>query len=137
MTRILIVEDNQANRDLLVYLLQAFGYELLIAIDGERGLELAQRERPDLILCDIQLPGIDGYEVARRLKGDLTLKGIPLLAVTALAMVGDRERILSAGFEDYIAKPIRPERFIAKMEPFLQPEHRRALPTRQPKPRPA
>src|SRR5882672_7275823 len=104
MTRLLIIEDNQVNRELITYLLRAYGYELLIATDGEQGLALAQRERPDLILCDIQIPGIDGYEIARRLKGDPALKGIPLIAVTALAMVGDRERILAAGFEDYIGK---------------------------------
>ncbi len=92
--RILIIEDNQANLDLMSYLLKAFGHTLLSVADGEAGLESARRERPDLIICDVQLPGTDGYGVARQLKSEVALRAIPLVAVTALAMVGDRERLI-------------------------------------------
>jgi two-component system, cell cycle response regulator len=127
MTRILVIEDNEANRQLLSYLLEAYGYEVLIAIDGEEGLEVVQREWPDLILCDIQLPKIDGYEIARRLKSTPGLQAIPLIAVTALAMVGDRDKILTVGFEGYITKPFAPETLIAQVEAFLQPTQRTAF----------
>src|SRR5207245_11803106 len=101
--RILIIEDNQANLDLMSYLLEAFGHTLLTVADGEAGLESAHRERPDLIICDVQLPGTDGYEVARRLESDAASRAIPLVAVTALAMVGEigrascRERVEISG----------------------------------------
>jgi CheY-like chemotaxis protein len=107
----------------MVYLLQAFGHTPLEALDGETGLELTRRELPDLVLCDIHLPGIDGFGVARQLKGHPALSVIPLVAVTALAMVGDRDRIISAGFNGYIPKPISPETFIGQVEMFL-PNHR-------------
>src|SRR4051812_38643663 len=96
--RIPVVEDNPNNLDLVVFLLQAFGHEPLVARDGEEGLATARRERVDLVLLDLQLPKIDGYEVLRRLRADPAWK-TPILAVTALAMVGDRERILAAGFD--------------------------------------
>jgi two-component system cell cycle response regulator len=92
--RILIIEDHVDNMELMSYLLKAFGYETLAAVDGLEGLKLAERERPELIICDIQLPGIDGYEVAKRLKDDALLREIPLVGITALAMVGDRDRVL-------------------------------------------
>jgi two-component system cell cycle response regulator len=119
MARILIVEDNPANLELMRYLLQAFGHIVSAATDGEQGEALARDQAPDLVLCDLQLPGIDGFEVARRLKGDPELSKIPLLAVTAFAMVGDREKILAVGFDGYIAKPIDPETFVAEVEEFL------------------
>jgi two-component system cell cycle response regulator len=120
MARILVIEDNADNLDLMSYLLEAFGHTILTAQDGEEGLEMIQQETPDLILCDVHLPGIDGYEVARWLKGHPRLHSIPLIAVTALAMVGDRGRILAAGFEGYLAKPIAPETFVGEVERFLQ-----------------
>lgn len=123
-TRILIVEDHTPNLELMSYLLSAFGYTTLGAEYGASGLETAGREKPDLIICDIQLPDISGYEVAGRLKQDAGMRDIPLVAITALAMVGDRERILKAGFDGYIAKPITPETFVADVERFLKPAQR-------------
>jgi len=117
--RILIIEDNPANLELMSYLLHAFGHDTLTACDGQEGLEAAQRESPDLIICDVELPGINGLEVARRLKSDHVLRWIPLVAVTAFAMVGDRDRMLSAGFDGYIPKPIAPEKFVGQVEAFL------------------
>jgi two-component system cell cycle response regulator len=89
-SRILIIEDNPANLEMMGYLLKYFGHEVFAATDGEAGLELAQRIGPEIIICDIQMPTMDGFEVARRLKADARLRHIPLLAITALAMVGDR-----------------------------------------------
>lgn len=106
--RILVIEDNPINLDLMTYTLSAFGHESLTATCGEQGLETARRERPDLILCDIQMPGMSGYEVVGLLKQDKELRDIPAVAVTAYAMVGDRDKALSAGFDDYVAKPIDP-----------------------------
>jgi two-component system cell cycle response regulator len=129
MARILVIEDNPANLELMTYLLTAFGHTSLSAITGEEGLERARRESPDLIVCDIHLPVKDGYEVARRLKKHAALRAIPLVAVTALAMVGDRDRVLSAGFDGYISKPIDPETFVRQVESFLRPDQ---LSTRRP-----
>ena len=117
--RILIIEDNPANLELMSYLLHAFGHDTLTASDGQEGLEAAERESPDLIICDVELPRINGLEVATRLKSDLTLRWIPLVAVTAFAMVGDRDRMLAAGFDGYIPKPIAPEKFVGQIEAFL------------------
>ena len=117
--RILIIEDNSANMELMSYLLTAFGHTPLMAFDGASGVRMAGEQIPDLILCDVHLPKLDGYGVAGLLKGDARLRHIPLLAVTALAMAGDRERLLAAGFDGYIAKPIEPEQFVAELEPFL------------------
>jgi len=124
MARILAIEDNPTNLELMAYLLRAFGYEVLEATDGEVGLAVARRERPDLIICDVQMPGVDGYEVARQLKSDPTLRMIPLLAITALAMVGDRHQVLVAGFDGYIAKPLTPQTFVQQVAAFLQPNQR-------------
>src|SRR4051812_2065122 len=107
--RILIIEDKQANLDLMTYLLEAFGHSVKTAMDGEEGLAALRREAPDVVVCDINLPRIDGYEVARQIRADPALRPLPLIAVTALAMVGDREKVLAAGFDGYIAKPIAPE----------------------------
>jgi CheY-like chemotaxis protein len=119
MTRILIIEDNPANLELMVYLLKAFAHTPLEARDGRAGLDLARREKPDLILCDLQLPDIDGYEVARQIKRDPDLRAIPIVAVTAYAMVGDRDRVMAAGFDGYLTKPIAPETFVGQVEGFL------------------
>jgi CheY-like chemotaxis protein len=105
--RILIIEDNPTNLELMVYLLKCFGYQYLVAHDGVEGLEVARREQPDLIICDIQLPNLDGYEVARRLKSEATLRPIPLVAVTALAMVGDRDRVLATVSMVTLLSPFR------------------------------
>lgn len=119
--RILVIEDNQANIDLMVYLIEASGHSALVARNGEDGLQLVRQERPDLIVCDIQMPKLNGYEVARILKADPELQRIPLLAVTAFAMVGDREKAVSSGFDSYLSKPIDPETFIRELETFLDP----------------
>jgi two-component system cell cycle response regulator len=121
---VLIIEDHVANLELMSYLLIAFGYTTVAAENGRTGLEMAERERPALILCDIQLPDINGYEIASRLKQDARTHDIPLVAITALAMVGDRERILRAGFDGYISKPIAPETFVSDLERFLRPVER-------------
>jgi CheY-like chemotaxis protein len=106
MVRILIVEDNEMNRDMLSRRLQRRGYEVLIAMDGEAGVETAARERPDLVLMDMSLPVIDGWEATRRIKADPATAGIPVIALTAHAMAGDRERAIQAGCDDYDTKPI-------------------------------
>jgi two-component system cell cycle response regulator len=126
MARILIIEDNPTNLELMSYLLTAFGHTILAAYDGEAGLATALRERPDMIVCDVQLPRLDGYEVARRLKHSAELRAIPLVAVTALAMVGDRERIMATGFDGYIAKPLVPTSFVDQVEAFLSADLRSA-----------
>lgn len=120
--RILVVEDNEPNIQLVDYLLKAHGYVPVLARTGEDGLRLAGIERPDLILLDISLPGIDGYEVADAIRRQAGFEHTQIVAVTASAMVGDRERIDAAGFDGYIQKPINPETFIAEIESFL-PEH--------------
>src|SRR5713226_8009880 len=120
MARVLVIEDNPASLDLMVYLLQAFGHTPLSARDGLEGIAAAQRELPDLILCDIQLPGADGVEVCRQLKKDPALQDIPLVAVTAYAMVGDREKLLAEGFNGYLGKPINPQTFTGQGRPYLR-----------------
>lgn len=117
--RILIIEDNPTNMELMVYLLTAFGYTPLMAVDGISGVQSAREALPDLIICDVHLPKLDGYGVVAALKQDTALRAIPVLAVTALAMVGDRERLLAAGFDGYIGKPIEPDTFVAELEAFL------------------
>lgn len=117
--RVLIIEDNPINRELMDYLLRAFGFETLNAVNGRVGFDIACRELPDLILCDIQMPGMDGFEFLALAKGHEALSRIPVLAVTALAMVGDRDRILGRGFDGYVAKPIHPQEFIRVLSGFL------------------
>jgi len=117
--RILIIEDNPANLELMRYLLEAFGYSIMVATNGEDGIALARREHPDLVICDVQLPGMSGSDVARAVKLDPRLKRVPLVAVTAFAMLGDRDRLLLAGFDGYISKPIDPETFNKQIVAFL------------------
>ncbi len=117
--RILIIEDDPASLQLYSYLLRNFGYQTIAAVDGVDGLAAARREQPDLIICDIQLPGLGGVELMRQLKADPFLRRIPIIAVTAYAMVGDRERLLKAGFDSYIAKPIAPETFVEQIKNFF------------------
>jgi len=119
VARILIIEDNPANVELMSFLLGAYGHTPLSAADGPRGVAAARSERPDLIACDVNLPGMDGFAVLATLKGEPALRGVPILAVTALAMAGDREKVLAAGFDGYISKPIEPESFVAELEAFL------------------
>ena len=113
MARVLIVEDNPTNMTLAVFLLQSAGYTVLSATDAEAGLTLARAEQPDLILMDMQLPGMDGLEATALLKKDEATRGIPVVALTALAMKGDEERIRAAGCDGYIAKPMRYQEFLA------------------------
>jgi two-component system cell cycle response regulator DivK len=120
MARILVVEDNPANMKLAVFLLQSAGHVPLCASDAETGLALARTERPGLILLDIQLPGMDGLEAVARLKGDLSTRAIPVIALTALAMKGDEQRIRAAGCDGYIAKPLRYQEFLATIARRLE-----------------
>jgi two-component system cell cycle response regulator DivK len=113
MAKILVVEDNADNMKLAVFLLEWAGHTVLSATDAEAGLTLARAERPNLILMDIQLPGIDGLEAAALLKRDNATRAIPVIALTALAMKGDEQRILEAGCDGYIAKPLRYREFLA------------------------
>lgn len=119
--RVLVIEDNPTNLDLMSYMLEAIGHTVLAAATAEDGIRMALEEGPDLILCDIHLPDRNGMEVARVLRPHPRLHGVPFVAVTALAMVGDRERILGSGFDGYIAKPIEPEQFIPVLHAFLHP----------------
>jgi two-component system cell cycle response regulator DivK len=119
MARILLVEDNEMNRDMLSRRLQRKGYSVLIAHDGEQGLAKACSEIPDLILMDISLPFIDGYEVTRRLKANPRTRHIPVIALTAHALLTDRDRALNAGCNDYDTKPVDFARLTEKMENLL------------------
>jgi CheY-like chemotaxis protein len=119
VARVLVVDDNPTNLDLMTYLLRAFGHEPTGVADGTAALEAAQSGAFALVLTDILMPGIDGYELARRLKSDPSLASTPLIAVTALAMPGDRERIEAMGFNGYIGKPIDPQLFVAQVEAYL------------------
>ncbi len=121
MARILIIEDNLANTDLMAFLLGAHGHEPFSAANGARGLALARAERPDLIACDVHLPDMDGCAVVAALKAEPELAAIPVLAVTALTMQSDRDRLLEAGFDGYVGKPIEPDSFAAELEAFLPP----------------
>jgi two-component system, cell cycle response regulator DivK len=118
--RILIIEDNHQNRYLATFLLEKHGYEIIQASDGEMGIELAKTQPPRLILLDIQLPGMDGYAVARSLRAYPDLQDIPIVAVTSYAMSGDREKSLAAGCTGYIEKPINPETFVVEIERYLK-----------------
>jgi two-component system cell cycle response regulator DivK len=113
MAKVLIVEDNPANLSLATFLLKSAGHTVLCATDAEAGLTLARAERPDLILMDIQLPGMDGLEATAQLKRDSATRAIPVIALTALAMKGDEERIRAAGCDGYIAKPMAYQEFLA------------------------
>ena len=117
---ILVIEDDVPSLELMTYLLQAFGYTALSARDGAEGLEAVRHKVPDLVICDVHLPNIDGYEVARQLKRHPTLRMIPLVAVTASAMAYDRDKAHAAGFDGYLSKPIDPETFVQQVEAFLQ-----------------
>lgn len=115
MAKILIIEDNEQNLYLTSFILQKHGHEIIQARSGETGIALAAETHPALILLDIQLPGMDGYTVARELRKNAALARIPIIAVTSYAMTGDRDRILEAGCTDYIEKPINPDTFHAEI----------------------
>ncbi|MBN1763170.1 MAG: response regulator [Methanomicrobia archaeon] len=119
MKQILVVEDNEANMYLIRFILSSAGYEVLEAWSGEEGVERALSEKLDLVIMDIQLPGIDGLEATRRIRQSKTDGKIPIVALTSYAMVGDREKALAAGCTGYIEKPINPETFMAEIEKFL------------------
>jgi CheY-like chemotaxis protein len=119
MAKILIIEDNEQNLYLETFILQQNGHEIIQARTGESGIALAAQSSPDLILLDIQLPGMDGYMVAEELRKNTRIANIPIIAVTSYAMTGDRERVLEAGCTGYIEKPINPETFNAEITQFL------------------
>jgi len=116
---ILLIEDNEQNRYMETFLLEKHGYEVVPAVDGPTGIELAAKVQPCLILLDIQLPQMDGYAVARALRRNPALSGIPIVAVTSYTMMGDREKALEAGCNGYLEKPINPETFVADIERHL------------------
>jgi CheY-like chemotaxis protein len=120
MPRILLVVDNEMNRDMLSRRLQRKGYDVLIAIDGEQGVAMARAERPDLILMDMSLPVLDGWEATRKIKADPTTGAVPVIALTAHAMAGDQERCVAAGCDDYDTKPVDLSRLLGKIEGLLQ-----------------
>jgi two-component system, cell cycle response regulator DivK len=117
--KILIVEDNEMNREMLTRRLERRGYEVVIAVDGEKGIERARRDRPDLILMDMSLPVVDGWEATRLMKADAALRHIPVIALTAHAMANDREKALDAGCDDYDTKPIELPRLLEKIQTLL------------------
>ncbi|HEV8253210.1 MAG TPA: response regulator [Vicinamibacteria bacterium] len=120
MAKILLVEDNEMNRDMLSRRLERRGYQVVMALDGQQGVDLARSEKPDLILLDMSLPVLDGWEAARQLKADERTSGIPVIALTAHAMSGDREKALESGCDDYDTKPIDLNRLLGKMETLLK-----------------
>ncbi|HEX9568825.1 MAG TPA: response regulator [Rhodospirillales bacterium] len=119
MAKVLVIEDNEMNRDMLARRLRRRGFDLVLAADGETGISTATREGPDLILMDLGLPGIDGWETARRLKSAAETAAIPIIALTAHAMTGDREKALAAGCDDYDTKPVELSRLLDKMQKLL------------------
>lgn len=119
--RVLVIDDDPVNVELIGYLLRAFGHDAVLALGGEPAMDEATQRLPDLVLCDIQMPGVDGFEVLRQLRGDARFAATAIVGVTALAMVGDREKIMAAGFDGYLTKPITPETFIDDIEKYLPP----------------
>lgn len=122
MAKILLVEDNEANRDMLSRRLIRKGFEVVMALDGQQAVDMAVSENPDLILMDMSLPVIDGWEATRRVKSELTTRAIPVIALTAHAMAGDREKALDAGCDDYDTKPIDFTRLLEKISVLLAQE---------------
>jgi two-component system, cell cycle response regulator DivK len=120
MARILLVEDNEMNRDMLSRRLQRKGYEVLIAVDGGQGVEMAHAQVPDIVLMDMSLPVLDGWEATRKLKADAVTRAIPVIALTAHAMAGDRDKAIEAGCDDYDTKPIELPRLLGKIEELLK-----------------
>jgi two-component system, cell cycle response regulator DivK len=119
MTKVLLVEDNEMNRDMLSRRLIRRGFQVVFAMDGQHGIDLAHSERPDIILMDMSLPVIDGWEATRRLKADDAIRSVPVIGLTAHAMSGDREKAIEAGCDDYDTKPVELDRLIGKIERLL------------------
>jgi two-component system, cell cycle response regulator DivK len=119
MTKVLLVEDNEMNRDMLSRRLIRRGFQVVFAMDGQQGIDLARSERPDIILMDMSLPVIDGWEATRRLKADDATRSVPVIGLTAHAMSGDREKAIEAGCDDYDTKPVELDRLIGKIERLL------------------
>lgn len=119
MAKLLLVEDNEMNRDMLSRRLERRGHTIVIAVDGQQGVDLARTETPDLILLDMSLPVIDGWEAARRIKSQAESKDIPVIALTAHAMAGDKEKALQAGCDDYDTKPVELPRLLGKIQALL------------------
>ena len=119
MAKILIVEDNEMNRDMLSRRLERRGFAVLLAVDGQQGVEMARSEKPDLVLMDMSLPVMDGWTATRTIKDDADLRAIPVIALTAHAMEGDREKAMAAGCDDYDTKPIELPRLLEKIGKFL------------------
>jgi len=119
MKRILVIEDNADNLYMITFLLEKNGYMVIVAEDGVEGVKLSVSEKPDLILMDIQIPLLDGYEATKQIKDNEEINNIPIIAITSYAMVGDKEKAMNAGCDGYIEKPINPETFIAELERFL------------------
>jgi len=124
MPRILLVEDNEMNRDMLSRRLVRNGYEVTIAVDGQQGVDMAKSEQPDIILMDMSLPVIDGWEATRRVRANEATRRIPVIALTAHAMAGDREKAIEAGCDDYDTKPVEITRLLGKIAALLKPEAR-------------
>jgi two-component system, cell cycle response regulator DivK len=122
MPRILLVEDNEMNRDMLSRRLVRNGYEVFLAVDGQQGADMALAELPDVILMDMSLPGIDGWEATRRIKANDATRRIPVIALTAHAMAGDREKALEVGCDDYDTKPVEISRLLGKISALLKPK---------------
>ena len=120
MTKVLLIEDNEMNRDMLSRRLTKRGYAVVMAIDGQQGIDMAVAEKPDLILLDMSLPVVDGWEAAKQIKGNPLSAGVPLIALTAHAMAADRERAMSAGCDDFDTKPVELPRLLGKMETLLK-----------------
>ena len=120
MPKILLVEDNEMNRDMLSRRLQRKGYEVVLALDGQSGVEMTQTQAPDLVLMDMSLPVLDGWEATRRLKADTATRHIPVIALTAHAMFSDREKAIEAGCDDYDTKPVELMRLLAKIDALLR-----------------
>ena len=119
MARILLVEANELNRDMLSRRLVKRGHEVVIAVDGQQGVDMASSERPEIILLDMSLPIVDGWEAARCLKAEEATRAIPIIALTAHAMAGDREKALEAGCDDYDTKPVEFKRLLGKIKAFV------------------
>ncbi|HYA04487.1 MAG TPA: response regulator [Xanthobacteraceae bacterium] len=119
MTKVLLVEDNEMNRDMLSRRLVRRGFDVIFAVDGQQGVDLAKSEKPDIILMDMSLPVMDGWEATRRVKADDATRSVPVIGLTAHAMSGDREKAIAAGCDDYDTKPVELERLIGKMEKLL------------------
>lgn len=127
-TRVLVIEDDAPSLELTLFLLEHAGYATLSARDGAAGLKLAREQQPDLVLCDVQMPLLTGYQLVRALRSDASWTPVPLVAISAFSMRGDRDKALAAGFDGYLPKPIEPEHFVRDIESYLRTDQRRSPP---------